>query len=784
MTRSFAKAVEVVPPPASSEMDSVVKESAKSAPVPTAPAKEYTATTEVAATVPVEYSAAVPVKTAATEKRSREPWTNAETSLFFNGLTVSGRDFDKISSQIPTKNKEQVRHFYYRILKKIQKLLLTYEEMNWDTHFNEVYAMLCFWQLKKPSQKTNEASKHFLNDEKYSKKFCSTLHQLITQGEAQLKVSGRNRKIKLCSSIVKGVKKPNENDKEGGTSKSPKAKKGLALKSDSKAKKTTQNIGVGTGSFTIDEKFLDQFTKEEISKLKELIAVFEEKNGSRVPFRIQLELSPVTDELKRNLRKKNMDPNLTLGVKKGKSVAKVLEYIAKRWKVSSPNEIRLYPISEQPSTFERSWGMENALSMTIEGLFIECQRPETLRIAYDLEDTVGYHTMLAAKNKLAEESTRVEATTSDLVKDFGSSEKGPMALTNVPSATNVTPRKESTPQEPMNVTKKVEATDIKKKDPSANSEPSESRYNFSKDINLNPPSSKVPTFMDNESAPKLSKPFPLKFGQSNCTKKNQVTNEDSKKNTDPSWLLSNQVDISCDGFCSNFFSDSKGKAQPTIEEKKPPQQPADPTQAPNDESPFEMFDINAGQEPPKTNVGKQDEKCAFPTPMWSSQADACPKEIRSAKDSSDNLLENFMKNHGHQGFSDLNLQANTDSSTFRNILAESMPKSDRQENVRAEPVSVGNTSNVILPMLSKPAQQIGPGSRNQNEIASALHKQSIGTLGSGGTFTIGSVGSFSSGYPNQTPSSPFEKVQKNTKRKTSPLLSNSGNVMKVRKTSK
>jgi len=83
-----------------------------------------------------------------THKRGWQSWSTTEKEVFFNSLAeFRERDFDTISTNIGSKNYDQVRHFYYRIIKKVNKILKP-SKLDHKNQDEVVNAMLCFWNLK------------------------------------------------------------------------------------------------------------------------------------------------------------------------------------------------------------------------------------------------------------------------------------------------------------------------------------------------------------------------------------------------------------------------------------------------------------------------------------------------------------------------------------------------------------------------------------------------------------------------------------------------------------
>uniref|UniRef100_A0A804M4R9 protein-serine/threonine phosphatase n=1 Tax=Zea mays TaxID=4577 RepID=A0A804M4R9_MAIZE len=67
----------------------------------------------------------VPPTRALTKNQTRQwaAWTHQEEEIFFNALRQVGKNFDKITHRVQSKNKDQVSHYYYRLVRRMKKLL-------------------------------------------------------------------------------------------------------------------------------------------------------------------------------------------------------------------------------------------------------------------------------------------------------------------------------------------------------------------------------------------------------------------------------------------------------------------------------------------------------------------------------------------------------------------------------------------------------------------------------------------------------------------------------------
>nr|XP_014344998.1 PREDICTED: protein cramped-like isoform X2 [Latimeria chalumnae] len=140
-------------------------------------------------------------------RRQWESWSAEDKNSFFEGLYEHGKDFEAIQNNIAlkykkkgkpasmVKNKEQVRHFYYRTWHKITKYI------DFDNVFSrglkksslELYGLICYGELRK---KVGGCM-----DDKNAAK----LNELIQVGATTVRYKGRNLRIKapMCRALKK-----------------------------------------------------------------------------------------------------------------------------------------------------------------------------------------------------------------------------------------------------------------------------------------------------------------------------------------------------------------------------------------------------------------------------------------------------------------------------------------------------------------------------------------------------------------------------------------------------
>ncbi|BAF13329.1 Os03g0773100 [Oryza sativa Japonica Group] len=89
------------------------------------------------------------VRPASAEKPTRQwaAWTRQEEQSFFNALRLEGKNFEKITLRVQSKNKDQVRHYYYRLVRRMKKLLGPEFSLDAKNSKDTVAAMLRWWSL-------------------------------------------------------------------------------------------------------------------------------------------------------------------------------------------------------------------------------------------------------------------------------------------------------------------------------------------------------------------------------------------------------------------------------------------------------------------------------------------------------------------------------------------------------------------------------------------------------------------------------------------------------------
>ncbi|KYN34054.1 Protein cramped-like protein [Trachymyrmex septentrionalis] len=135
-------------------------------------------------------------------KRSCELWSMEDKNTFFKALNEYGKDFDALQSyflnqgkkrglsDIMIKNKEQIRHFYYRTWLKISKHLKFSEDVKKTSQ--ELYGLINYGELRRKLPRIHE-------------KVHLRLNELVYWGSTQVRLRGKTMRVKtpICRALRK-----------------------------------------------------------------------------------------------------------------------------------------------------------------------------------------------------------------------------------------------------------------------------------------------------------------------------------------------------------------------------------------------------------------------------------------------------------------------------------------------------------------------------------------------------------------------------------------------------
>ncbi|GAB2264075.1 hypothetical protein Droror1_Dr00026209 [Drosera rotundifolia] len=97
--------------------------------------------------VPSSLNHAEPQPPAKRPTRQWAAWTREEEESFFTALRQVGKNFERITYRVQSKNKDQVRHYYYRLVRRMNKLLGPGLSLDAKNSKDTNAAMLRWWSL-------------------------------------------------------------------------------------------------------------------------------------------------------------------------------------------------------------------------------------------------------------------------------------------------------------------------------------------------------------------------------------------------------------------------------------------------------------------------------------------------------------------------------------------------------------------------------------------------------------------------------------------------------------
>uniref|UniRef100_A0A7N0TB70 TSL-kinase interacting protein 1 n=1 Tax=Kalanchoe fedtschenkoi TaxID=63787 RepID=A0A7N0TB70_KALFE len=368
-------------------------------------------------------------------------WTRQEEESFFTALRQFGKNFEKITLRVQSKNKDQVRHYYYRLFRRMNKLLGPGISLDSKNSKETIAAMLRWWSLLE--KYSCKASKLHLKPRRF-KLFVEALeHQLVkdrkksikkkhSQGEncapaASIPVGNQTRSLGTDSDTVKLVLIDSQNIQKLGsgkvTSSSPRCNVSLGvnrgnIKGDtSSVKMARQRKRPGSASATsykrwekaamagvslvadaaehLERAGLRQDSEQELGTnsfdhpgnlLPPLPhhqnAIHESNVQSSV--KLKLQLFPIDEVTRRALEMDKLNPYLELTLSNRKKISSVLEHLTRKWGSSSvaTGKLMLFPYMakrENLVSYQR-WGQDSCVS--VGDINISIGNPAVFRLRY------------------------------------------------------------------------------------------------------------------------------------------------------------------------------------------------------------------------------------------------------------------------------------------------------------------------------------------------------------------------------------------------------------------
>ena len=146
------------------------------------------------------------------KRRTWERWSKEDTNIFFEGVSEFGKDFDKLQAHFKAKyrskrglpenyikNKDQIRHFYYRTWHKISGHIKCKDLKN---NSKELSGLINYGELWRKIGGTL--------DDKWGSKFGVKLDDMVQKGTATVKIKGKT--LRLKTPVCRALKKTKEEE--------------------------------------------------------------------------------------------------------------------------------------------------------------------------------------------------------------------------------------------------------------------------------------------------------------------------------------------------------------------------------------------------------------------------------------------------------------------------------------------------------------------------------------------------------------------------------------------
>lgn len=383
----------------------------------------------------------VPEQPAKKPTRQWAAWTRQEEESFFTALRQVGKNFEKITCRVQSKNKDQVRHYYYRLVRRMNKLLGPGLCLDAKNSKDTNAAMLRWWSLLE--KYSCRASKLHLKPRRF-KIFVEALeHQLLkdrkknvrkrpSQGEnssptspnavtSQSRTSGndartvklilvdsqniqklghgkgsfkRNTNVGVNRSNSKGesnTMKPARQRRKPGTSAAAYKKwekaaiAGVSLVADAAEhlERTTNDKEVEQEQDIPGHKIVDPIENNQLPLPAFSQNPFAESN-THAAGKLKLQLFPIDDSTRRALEMDKHNPHLELTLSIRKKISSVLEHLNRKWGNSAiaSGELMLFPYSVQRENLRGYLKWTQASNVSASDVYAMIGSPQVFRLRY------------------------------------------------------------------------------------------------------------------------------------------------------------------------------------------------------------------------------------------------------------------------------------------------------------------------------------------------------------------------------------------------------------------
>lgn len=358
-------------------------------------------------------SIAVPQFPAKKPTRQWAAWTHQEEESFFTALRQVGKNFAKITSRVQSKNKDQVRHYYYRLVRRMNKLLGPELSLDAKNPKDTNAAMLRWWSLLE--KYSCKASKLHLKPRRF-KLFLEALeHQLLKDRRKSSRkrachgesfssaslgnISSHSRERGLDNSPFKLILCDSQNVRPGRASTKHGESLGVRL-GDEKEDTALGRVGRQRrkqGYRKWEKAAIDGVSLvADAAEHLERTSIDKDVNGQKdlgptryltgksplslpssgeAPLsdanmqfsaKLKLQLFPIDESTRRSLEADKHNPHLELTLSNRKKISSVLEHLNRKWGSSSCacGELMLFPYNARKETvaLHQRWTSDSFLS--------------------------------------------------------------------------------------------------------------------------------------------------------------------------------------------------------------------------------------------------------------------------------------------------------------------------------------------------------------------------------------------------------------------------------------
>ncbi|XP_044362760.1 TSL-kinase interacting protein 1 isoform X2 [Triticum aestivum] len=408
-------------------------------------------------------------------------WTRQEEESFFNALRQVGKNFEKITLRVQSKNKDQVRHYYYRLVRRMKKLLGPGFSLDARNSKDTIAAMLRWWSLLekfscsasklhlKPRRfKTfvDALGNQLLKDRKRTRRKCSLGDTRLSSSSPVLSKTPGNQSFavgllpmdaqngsKGASSkgaFMKRVAEPNSNKsgvirgdlsatrtvrqkrRAGGAGACAAYKKweraamaGVSLVADAaeelERKMTTQNLSCNADATVLAS------SPNNVSTVDDVGTNHMKEADPQAPSKLKLQLFPINEATRKALEKDDHNPHLELTLSSKKKMSSVLEHLNRKWGNSNIacGELVLFPYcahQEDLATYQR-WTTQDTVAVA--DVFFSVNSPSIFRLRYgwfslaELEAGLSEISLTRFENCMIPEDIQVKSSSEACVQKDG-----------------------------------------------------------------------------------------------------------------------------------------------------------------------------------------------------------------------------------------------------------------------------------------------------------------------------------------------------------------------------